>query len=106
MKAEDDKIKKENRRLRKEMAKLRRDNSKIKKMQRQNDQNNTLELQHLLKDSIRQRDFSSELKKMMKKEIDEYLQGDSNCLFQISLVEVVQGVQKIGRYTATLIVIW
>jgi len=74
------KIKKENQRLRKQMAKLRRDNSQIKKIQRQKDQNNTLELQHFLKDSIRQKDFSSELEKMMKRQIDQYLQVNKICV--------------------------
>jgi len=75
---EDDKIKKENRRLRKEMAKLRRDNSEIKKIQRQKDQNNTMEFRHFFKDSLRQKD--SELEKMMKRKIDEYLQENKVCV--------------------------
>jgi len=78
LQAEDDKIKKENQQLRREMAKLRRDNSEIKKTQRQKDQNNTLELQHFLKDSIRQKD--SDLKKLMIRQIDEYLQVNKICV--------------------------
>jgi len=74
------KIKKENQRLRKQDAKLQREMAEIKKTQRQKDQNNTLELQHFLKDSIRQKDVSSELKKMMKRQIDEYLQVNKICV--------------------------
>jgi len=74
------KIKKENQRLRKQDAKLQREMAEIKKTQRQKDQNNTLELQHFLKDSIRQKDVSSELKKMMKRQIEEYLQVNKICV--------------------------
>jgi len=94
IKKDAEKIKKENQRLRKqdaklqremakqqrEMAKLRRDNSQIKKTQRQKDENNTLELRHFLKDSLRQKDFSSELKKLMTRQIDEYLQVNKICV--------------------------
>jgi len=63
IKKDAEKIKKENQRLRKQMAKLRRDNSQIKKIQRQKDQNNT-----------------SELEKMMRQQLDQYLQVNKICV--------------------------
>jgi len=92
IKKDANKIKKENQRLRKQMAKLRRDNSEIKKIQRQKDQNNTLELQHFLKDSIRQKDFSSELEKKIKRQIDEYLQVNKICVAGRIYKEVGSGI--------------
>ena len=70
-------LQKKNDKLEQEMNKLRhelrQDSNEMKRALRQKDQNSTLEL---IKHSIRQDDLGLELKKMMKKEIENYLQGE------------------------------
>ena len=85
-------FRRENNELRQEVANLRRANEKlhkadaklhqadheIKRILRQKDQNNTAELEMMVKSSFRQEDVHSELRKMMKKEITEYLKGNNS----------------------------
>merc|ERR1712142_1087572 len=69
--------------LQKENQVLRRANSKIYKVIRQRDirdPNNTREYDAKIKNSLRQNDFSSELKKMMRAEIKNYLTTEKNCV--------------------------
>merc|ERR1712142_1249061 len=69
--------------LQKENRVLRRANSKINKVIRQRDirdPNNTREFDAKIKNSLRQNDFSSELKKMMRAEIKNYLTTEKNCV--------------------------
>jgi len=69
--------------LQKENQVLRRANSKINKVIRQRDirdPNNTREFDAKIKNSLRQNDFSSELKKMMRAEIKNYLTTEKNCV--------------------------
>merc|ERR1712142_939539 len=69
--------------LQKENRVLRRANSKINKVIRQRDirdPNNTREFDAKIKNSLRQNDFSSELKKMMRAEIKNYMTTEKNCV--------------------------
>jgi len=66
--------------LQKENQELRRANSKINKVIRQRDPNNTRELDARIKNSLRQNDLSSELKKMMRAEIKNYLIEEHICV--------------------------
>jgi len=90
LKQEDNKLRRKNEKLEQEVAELRREmrrdkseiqksmrdaDAKITKSMRQRDENNTLELQNIIRNSFRQNDFTSELKKFMKKEIKEQLDG-------------------------------
>jgi len=69
--------------IRSESDKLRREmrdaDAKITKSMRQRDENNALELQNIVRNSFRQKDFVSELKKLMKKEIEEHLDETIRC---------------------------
>jgi len=103
LKSEDSKLKREAAKLRKENKKLRRqdeelrqrdaelerkvnelhqDNSKVKKALRQRDENNTLELQNVVRNSFgfRQMDLFSELKKTINIQIKEYLDDNKLCV--------------------------
>merc|ERR1712142_682524 len=88
------KLRKENKKLRRQDKELRQrdaelerkvnelhqDNSEVKKAFRQRDQNNTLELQNVVRNSFRQMDFTSELEKMINKKIKEYLDDNKLCV--------------------------
>merc|ERR1712142_90924 len=96
LRGEDDKIKKEAEILRKANRKLRRQDeelkrkvhelhkadSEIKSSLRQRDENNTMELQNIVRNSFgfRQMDFSSELKKTINEQIQEYLDDNRICV--------------------------
>merc|ERR1711942_125020 len=89
LKREDAKLRKENKKLRRQDAELERkvnalhqDNSEVKKALRQRDQNNTLELQNVVRNSFgfRQMDFTSELKKTINVQIKEYLDDNKLCV--------------------------
>merc|ERR1712142_1220367 len=94
LKSEDSKLKREAAKLRKENKKLRRqdaelerkvnelhqDNSEVKKALRQREENNTLELQNVVRNSFRQMDFTSELKKTINQQIKEYLDDNKLCV--------------------------
>jgi len=96
VKAEAEELRKENEKLRRQdeelrqrdavlerkVNELRHDNSEVKKAFRQRDQNNTLELQNVVRNSFgfRQMDFTSELKKMMNQQIKEYLNDNKMCV--------------------------
>jgi len=85
--------------LQKENQVLRRANSKINKVIRQRDirdPNNTREFDAKIKNSLRQNDFSSELKKMMRAEIKNYLTTEKNC---VAGTNVVVGWGKKGEKT-------
>jgi len=74
-------LQKKNDKLEQEMNKLRhelrQDSNEMKRVLHQKDQNSTLQL---IKHSIRQDDLGLELKKMMKKEIENYLQVNKICV--------------------------
>jgi len=90
------KLRKENKKLRRQDKELRQrdaelerkvnelhqDNSEVKKAFRQRDQNNTLELQNVVRNSFgfRQMDFTSELKKTINLQIKEYLDDNKLCV--------------------------
>merc|ERR1712142_66611 len=94
--AEAAKLRKENKKLRRQDKELRQrdaelvrkvnelhqDNSEVKKAFRQRDQNNTLELQNVVRNSFgfRQMDFTSELKKTINLQIKEYLDDNKLCV--------------------------
>merc|ERR1712142_787745 len=58
--------------LERKVNELHQDNSEVKKALRQRDENNTLELQNVVRNSFRQMDFTSELKKTINNQIKEY----------------------------------
>merc|ERR1712142_122843 len=90
------KLRKENKKLRRQDKELRQrdaelerkvnelhqDNSEVKKAFRQRDQNNTLELQNVVRNSFgfRQMDFTSQLKKTINQQIKEYLDDNKLCV--------------------------
>merc|ERR1712142_836445 len=74
------KLRRENEKLHKADAKLHQADHEIKQILRQKDQNNTAELEMMEKSSFRQEDVHSELRKMMKKEITEYLKEEKICV--------------------------
>jgi len=108
LKEEDDKIKREAEILRKANRKLRRQDeelkrkvhelhkadSEIKSSLRQRDQNNTMELQNIVRNSFgfRQMDFTSELKKTINEQIQEYLDDNRICVGG----EIRQDMDKTG----------
>jgi len=83
LKAEADQLRRKNKKLEQEVVELRREmrdaDAKITKSMRQRDENNALELQNIVRNSLRQNDFTSELKKLMKKEIKEHLDETIRC---------------------------
>jgi len=66
--------------LERKVNELHQDNSEVKKAFRQRDQNNTLELQNIVRNSFRQMDFTSELKKTINIQIKEYLDDNKLCV--------------------------
>jgi len=87
LKKEDSKIRKENKKLRRQdeelkrkVHKLHKADSEIKSSLRQRDQNNTMELQNIVRNSFRQMDFTSELKKTINEQIQEYLDENRICV--------------------------
>merc|ERR1712142_992093 len=66
--------------LEKENQKLRRADSKINKVIRQRDQNETQEFDAKIKNSLRQNDVSSAIKKMMRNEINNFLTNERICV--------------------------
>merc|ERR1712142_310551 len=74
------KLRQANEKLHKADAKLHQADHEIKQILRQKDQNNTAELELMVKSSFRQEDVHSELRKMMKKEITEYLKEEKICV--------------------------
>jgi len=82
IKKENKKLRRQDEELRKQVEELRQDNSEVKQAFRQRDQNNTLELQNVVRNSFgfRQMDFTAELKKMMNKQIKEYLDENKMCV--------------------------
>jgi len=87
LKKEDSKIRKENKKLRRQDEELKRKvhelhkaDSEIKSSLRQRDQNNTMELQNIVRNSFRQMDFTSELKKTINEQIQEYLDDNRICV--------------------------
>merc|ERR1712142_869870 len=74
------KLQKEMAELRKENQKLRRAGSKINKVIRQRDQNETQEFDAKIKNSLRQNDVSSAIKKMMRNEINNFLTNERICV--------------------------
>merc|ERR1712142_457492 len=94
LRAKDSKLEKEAEKLRKQNEELRRqdeelkrrvyelhqDNLEIKKSLRQRDENNTLELHNIVRNSFRQMDFTSELEKTTNKQIEKYLDEHRMCV--------------------------
>jgi len=99
LRAEDSKLRKENKKLRRQDEELRkrdaelaekvnelhRDNSEVKKALRQRDENSSLEVQNVVRNSFgfRQMDFTSELKNTINKQIKEYLDDNKMCVMGI-----------------------
>merc|ERR550534_2721709 len=130
LRSEDSKLKREAAKLRKENKKLRRqdaelerkvnalhqDNSEVKKALRQRDENNTLELQNVVRNSFRQMDFTSELKKTINIQIKEYLDDNKLCVsgqlrpsmsssgsfYKDTKIEFGQTFQRIPAFAAAL----
>jgi len=84
LRAKDRKLQHDNNQLRNEVAKLRHElrqaKSEMKTPTRQKDQNDTLEIQNVVKQSIRQKDVTSELKKLMNEQISKYLTDNKVCV--------------------------
>merc|ERR1712142_325198 len=89
LKKEDSKKRKENKKLRRQDEELKRKvhqlhraDSEIKSSLRQRDENDTMELQNIVRNSFgfRQMDFSSELKKTINEQIQEYLDDSRICV--------------------------
>jgi len=87
LRAEDNKLRKQNEELRRQDEELKRrvyelhqDNSEIKRSLRQRDENNTVELHNIVRNSFRQMDFSSELEKTINKQIEKYLDDHRMCV--------------------------
>jgi len=76
----DEELRKQDEELRQRDAKLERKVNKLHQAFRQRDQNNTLELQNVVRNSLRQMDVASELKRMMNKQIKEYLDVNKMCV--------------------------
>jgi len=74
------KLQKENLKQIAELRMLRRADSKIKKVIRQRDQNDTREFDTKIKQSLRQNDVTSEIKKMMRNEINNFLINEKICV--------------------------
>ena len=74
---QDEELRQRDAELEQKVNELHQDNSEVKKAFRQRDQNNTLELQNVVRNSFgfRQMDFTSELKKTINQQIKEYLDG-------------------------------
>merc|ERR1712142_1182588 len=76
----DEKQQKRIAKVEKENQKLRRAGSKINKVIRQRDQNETQEFDTKIKNSLRQNDVSSAIKKMMRNEINNFLTNERICV--------------------------
>jgi len=76
----DEKQQKRMAKLEKENQKLRRADSKINKVIRQRDQNETQEFDAKIKNSLRQNDVSSAIKRMMRNEINNFLTNERICV--------------------------
>jgi len=110
LKREDDKLKAEAEELRKENKKLRRQDEELRQRDaelerevnklhqafRQRDQNNTLEL---VRNSFgfRQMDFTAELKKLMDKQIKEYLDENKMCVMGVIEQSLDRSRQTVGQ---------
>merc|ERR1712142_1373380 len=125
LKKEDSKKRKENKKLRRQDEELKRKvhqlhraDSEIKSSLRQRDENNTMELQNIVRNSFgfRQMDFTSELKKTINEQIQEYLDENRICVggeIQLGLndgrrvvkktkIEFGQTFQRIPTFAAAL----
>jgi len=95
LRQEDNKLRRKNKKLEQEVAKLRREmrrdksemqksmreaDVKMNKSIRQRDGNNTLELQNIVRNSFRQNDFTSQLKKTINNQIKAYLDDNKICV--------------------------
>jgi len=110
LRAKDSKLEKENEKLRRQDEELGKQNaelkrkvhelhSEIKTSLRQRDENNTVEVQNVVRNSFgfRQMDFTSELKKTINKQIEKYLDENRMCVTGViekSLDESGVGVSK------------
>jgi len=93
-------------------------NGRSTKSKRQRDENNTLELQNVVRNSFRQMDFTSELKRTINNQIKEYLNDHKRCVtgvirenkvdqsgqqkFINRKIEFGQTFQRIPAFTAAL----
>jgi len=82
LRRQDDELRKEDAELKRQVHELRQDNSEIKTSLRQRDENNTVEVQNVVRNSFgfRQMDFTSELKKTINQQIKEYLDENRVCV--------------------------
>jgi len=118
LRRQDDELRKEDAELKRQVHELRQDNSEIKTSLRQRDENNTVEMQNVVRNSFgfRQMDITSELKKTINKQIKEYLDENRVCVsgvIQESLssggsitkkrtIEFGQTFQRIPAFAAAL----
>jgi len=80
LRRQDDELRKEDAELKRQVHELRQDNSEIKTSLRQRDENNTVEMQNVVRNSFRQKDLASELRKTINKQIKEYLDENRVCV--------------------------
>jgi len=118
LRRQDDELRKEAAELKRQVHELRQDNSEIKTSLRQRDENNTVEMQNVVRNSFgfRQMDITSELKETINKQIKEYLDENRVCVsgvIQESLdsggpitkkrtIEFGQTFQRIPAFAAAL----
>merc|ERR1712142_747055 len=77
---QDEELRKEDAELKRKVQELHQDNSEIKRSLRQRDENNTVELHNIVRNSFRQMDFASELEKTINKQIEKYLDEHRMCV--------------------------
>merc|ERR1719228_2485150 len=85
LRRQDEELRKRDAELAEKVNELHRDNSEVKKALRQRDENSSLEVQNVVRNSFgfRQMDFTSELKNTINKQIKEYLDDNKMCVMGI-----------------------
>jgi len=97
LRRQDDELRKEDAELKRQVHELRQDNSEIKTSLRQRDENNTVEMQNVVRNSFRQKDLASELRKTINKQIKEYLDENRVCVSGM----IGESLKSDGRITKT-----
>jgi len=82
LRRQDEELRKRDAELAEKVNELHRDNSEVKKALRQRDENSSLEVQDVVRNSFgfRQMDFTSELRNTINKQIKEYLDENKMCV--------------------------
>jgi len=80
LRRQDEELRKEDAELKRRVHELHQDNSEIKRSLRQRDENNTLELHNIVRNSFRQMDLTSEIEKTINKQIEKYLDEHRMCV--------------------------